>query len=208
MAYVQGYEYNDGCEFVFKDSCRIECGHGELNFPMDDDTDVTMLLVTDKQKTMHSLTIGPYDSVVLSYTDSHMTIIDDKRRFSREYARFRVIGNKYTDLRESLYNERYGSRRYKAIEDSIKLVEQYYYNEYPYYILNDPELSQSVYLVHRAIAIRSVAGASYNELDSLRATFAERLPHANSFIVRGDRHTERSKRDRNRFNQILQQYQK
>lgn len=208
MAYVQGYEYNDGCEFVFKDSCRIECGHGELNFLMDDDTDVTMLLVTDKQKTMHSLTIGPYDSVVLSYTDSHMTIIDDKRIFSREYARFRVIGNKYTDLRERLYNERYGSRRYKAIEDSIKLVEQYYYNEYPYYILNDPELSQSVYLVHRAIAIRSVAGASVNELDSLRATFAERLPHAKSFIVRGDRHTERSKRDRNRFNQILQQYQK
>ena len=34
----------------------------------------------------------------------------------------------------------FGSRRYQEIEDSIKLVERYYYNEYPYYIFNDPEL--------------------------------------------------------------------
>lgn len=208
MAYVQGYEYNGGCEFVFKDSCRIECGHGELNFPMDDDTDVTMLLVTDKQRTMHGLTIGPYDSVVLSYTDSHITIVEDKRKFREEYARVQAVRGKYHDLQERLNNERYGSRRYKEIEDSIKLFETYYYNEFPYYILNDPEMSQSVYLVHSAIAIRSVAGATLKELDSLRATFAERLPHAKSFIVRGDKYTERSKRDRNRFNQILQQYQK
>lgn len=206
MAYVQGYEYDGGCEFVFKDSCRIEHGRGELNFSMDDDTDVTMLLVTDKQKTMHGLTIGPGDSIVLNYTDSNMTIVEDKRKFREEYARVQAIRGKYNDLRERLNNERYGNRRYKEIEDSIKLFETYYYNELPYTILNDPKLSQSVYLVHKAIAIRSVAGATLKELDSLRATFAERLPHAKSFIVRGDKYTERSKRDRNRFEQILQQY--
>ena len=112
----------------------------------------------------------------------------------------------FKPLGVNLNNERYGSRRYKEIEDSIKLFETYYYNEFPYNILNDPKLSQSVYLVHKAIAIRSVAGATLKELDSLRATFAERLPHAKSFIVRGDKYTERSKRDRNRFEQILQQY--
>ena len=206
MAYIQGYEYNDGCEFVFKDSCRIEHGRGELNFSMDDDTDVTMMLITDKQKTMHGLTIGPGDSIVLNYTDSNMTIVDDKRKFREEYARVQAVIGKYNDLRERLNNERYGSRSYKEIEDSIKVFETCYYNELPYDILNDPKLSQSVYLVHKAIAIRSVAGATLKELDSLRATFAERLPHAKSFIVRGDKYTERSKRDRNRFEQILQQY--
>ena len=205
MAYVQGYEYDGGCEFVFKDSCRVKCGRGELNFTMDNDTDVTILLVTDNQKTMHRLTIGPGDSVVLSYTDRHMTIVEDKREFREEYARFRDIGYKCDDLRKRLYNERCGSRRHKEIEDSIKLLETYYYNEFPYYILNDPEMSKSVYLVHSAIAIRSVAGATLKELDSLRATFAKRLPHAKSFTVRGDKHTERSKRDMNRFNQLLQQ---
>ncbi|MBO5732169.1 MAG: hypothetical protein J6R38_00925 [Alistipes sp.] len=205
MAYVQGYEYDGGCEFVFKDSCRVKCGRGELNFTMDNDTDVTILLVTDNQKTMHRLTIGPGDSVVLSYTDRDMTIVEDKREFIEEYARFRDIGYKYNDLRKRLYNERCGSRRHKEIEDSIKLLETYYYNEFPYYILNDPEMSKSVYLVHSAIAIRSVAGATLKELDSLRATFAKRLPHAKSFTVRGDKHTERSKRDMNRFNQLLQQ---
>lgn len=205
MAYVQGYEYDGGCEFVFKDSCRVKCGRGELNFTMDNDTDVTILLVTDNQKTMHRLTIGPGDSVVLSYTDRHMTIVEDKREFREEYARFRDIGYKCDDLRKRLYNERCGSRRHKEIEDSIKLLETYYYNEFPYYILNDPEMSKSVYLVHSAIAIRSVAGATLKELDSLRATFTKRLPHAKSFTVRGDKHTERSKRDMNRFNQLLQQ---
>lgn len=205
MAYVQGYEYDGGCEFVFKDSCRVKYGRGELNFTMDDDTDVTILLVTDNQKTMHRLTIGPGDSVVLSYTDRDMTIVEDKREFIEEYARFRDIGYKYDDLRKRLYNERCGSRRHKEIEDSIKLLETYYYNDFPYYILNDPEMSKSVYLVHSAIAIRSVAGATLKELDSLRATFAKRLPHAKSFTVRGDKHTERSKRDMNRFNQLLQQ---
>ena len=205
MAYVQGYEYDGGCEFVFKDSCRVKCGRGELNFTMDNDTDVTLLLVTDNQKTMHRLTIGPGDSVVLSYTDRHMTIVEDIREFREEYARFRDIGYKCDDLRKRLYNERCGSRRHKEIEDSIKLLETYYYNEFPYYILNDPEMSKSVYLVHSAIAIRSVAGATLKELDSLRATFAKRLPHAKSFTVRGDKHTERSKRDMNRFNQLLQQ---
>lgn len=205
MAYVQGYEYDGGCEFVFKDSCRVEHGRGTLSFTMDDDTDVTMLLVTDKQKTMHGLTIGPGDSIVLNYTDSNMTIVEDKRKFREEYARVQAVRGKYNDLQERLNNERYGSRRYKEIEDSIKLFETYYYNEFPYYILNDPEMSQSVYLVHKAIAIRSVAGASLRELDSLRTTFAERLPHAKSFTVRGDNHTERSKRDMNRFNQLLQQ---
>ena len=205
MAYVQGYEYDGGCEFVFKDSCRVKCGRGELNFTMDNDTDVTLLLVTDNQKTMHRLTIGPGDSVVLSYTDGHMTIVEDKREFREEYARFRDIGYKCDDLRKRLYNERCGSRRHKEIEDSIKLLETYYYNEFPSYILNDPEMSKSVYLVHSAIAIRSVAGATLKELDSLRATFAKRLPHAKSFTVRGDKHTERSKRDMNRFNQLLQQ---
>ena len=205
MAYVQGYEYDGGCEFVFKDSCRVKCGRGELNFTMDNDTDVTLLLVTDNQKTMHRLTIGQGDSVVLSYTDRHMTIVEDKREFREEYARFRDIGYKCDDLRKRLYNERCGSRRHKEIEDSIKLLETYYYNEFPYYILNDPEMSKSVYLVHSAIAIRSVAGATLKELDSLRATFAKRLPHAKSFTVRGDKHTERSKRDMNRFNQLLQQ---
>lgn len=205
MAYVQGYEYDGGCEFVFKDSCRVKCGRGTLSFTMDDDTDVTMLLVTDNQKTMHRLTIGPGDSVVLSYTDRDMTIVEDKREFTEEYARFRDIGYKCDDLRKRLYKELCGSRRHKEIEDSIKLLETYYYNEFPYYILNDPEMSKSVYLVHKAIAIRSVAGASLRELDSLRATFAKRLPHAKSFTVRGDKHTERSKRDMNRFNQLLQQ---
>jgi hypothetical protein len=205
MAYVQGYEYDGGCEFVFKDSCRVKCGRGELNFTMDNDTDVTILLVTDNQKTMHRLTIGPGDSVVLSYTDRNMTIVEDKREFIEEYARFRDIGYKCGDLRKRVYNERCGSRRHKEIEDSIKLLETYYYNEFPYYILNDPEMSKSVYLVHSAIAIRSVAGATLKELDSLRATFAKRLPHAKSFTVRGDKHTERSKRDMNRFNQLLQQ---
>ena len=205
MAYVQGYEYDGGCEFVFKDSCRVKCGRGELNFTMDNDTDVTILLVTDNQKTMHRLTIGPGDSVVLSYTDRDMTIVEDKREFREEYARFRDIGYICDDLRKRLYNERCGSRRHKEIEDSIKLLETYYYNEFPYYILNDPEMSKSVYLVHSAIAIRSVAGATLKELDSLRATFAKRLPHAKSFTVRGDKHTERSKRDMNRFNQLLQQ---
>lgn len=208
MAYVQGYEYNDGCEFVFKDSCRVERGRGTLSFTMEDDADVTMMLITDKQKSMHRLTIGPGDSVVLSYTDGHMAIIEDKRQFREQYARSRVIGERYTDLRERLYNERYGGRRYREIEDSIKLIEAYYYNEYPYYILGDPELSQSVYLVHKAIAIRSVAGAPLRELDSLRTTFAKRLPHAKSFTVRGDKDTERSKRARSRFEQILQQYQR
>ena len=208
MAYVQGYEYNDGCEFVFKDSCRVERGRGTLSFTMEDDADVAMMLITDKQKGMHRLTIGPGDSVVLSYTDGHMAIIEDKRQFRKEYARARVIVEKYTDLRERLYNARYGSRRYREIEDSIKLIESYYYNEYPYYILGDPELSQSVYLVHKAIAIRSVAGATLRELDSLRTTFAKRLPHAKSFTARGDRDTQRSKRDRSRFEQILQQYQR
>lgn len=206
MTYVQGYEYDGGCEFVFKDSCRIELGRGELNFSMDDDTDVTMLLVTDKQKTMHGLTIGPGDSIVLNYTDSNMTIVEDKRKFRDEYARVQAVRGKYHDLQERLNNERYGSRRYKEIEDSIKLFETYYYNELPYDILNDPKLSQSVYLVQKAIAIRAVAGATLKELDSLRATFAERLPHAKSFIVRGDKYTERSERDRNRFEQILKQY--
>lgn len=206
MAYVQGYEYDGGCEFVFKDSCRIEHGRGELNFSMDDDTDVTMLLVTDNQKTMHGLTIGPGDSIVLNYTDSNMTIVEDKRKFREEYARVQAVRGKYHDLQKRLNNERYGSRRYKEIEDSIKLFETYYYNELPYDILNDSKLSQSVYLVHKAIAIRSVAGATLKELDSLRATFAELLPHAKSFTVRGDKYTERSKRDRNRFEQILQQY--
>lgn len=206
MAYVQSYEYDGGCEFVFKDSCRIECGRGELNFTMDDDTNVTVMLVTDNQRTMHGLIIGPGDSVVLSYTDRNMTIVEDKRKFREEYARFRIIGNICDNLRGRLYNERCGSRRYKEIEDSIKLVETYYYNEFPYYILNDPEMSQSVYLVHSAIAIRSVAGATLRELDSLRTTFAERLPHAKSFTARGDKHTERSERDRNRFEQILNQY--
>lgn len=206
MAYCQGYEYNNGYEFVFKDSCRIAHGRGELNLTMDDDTDVTMLLVTDKQKTMHRLTIGPGDSVVLNYTDKNITIIEDKRKFREEYARFKLVADKYDDLQIKLKNERYGSHRYNEIEDSIKLIKAYYYNEFPYYILNDPEMSQSVYLVHKAIAIRSVAGATLKELDSLRATFAERLPHAKSFIVRGDKYTERSKRDRNRFEQILQQY--
>lgn len=208
MAYVQGYECDGGCEFVFKDSCRVEQGRGELSFTMDDDTDVTLMLITDEQKTMHRLTIGPGDSVILSYTDSRMTIIEDKRRFRKEYARFNLISKSYNDMHRRLYNERFGSRRYQEIEDSIKLVEQYYYNDYPYYILNDPELSQSVYLVHSAISIRSVAGASLNELDSLRTTFARRLPHAKSLTVRGDKHTERSKRDMDRFNQILLQYQK
>ena len=206
MAYVQGYEYDGGCEFVFKDSCRVENGRGKLSFKMDDDANVTVMLVTDKLKTMHRLIIGPDDSVVLCYIGDCMTIGEDKRRFREEYARFRVIGNKCDDLRRRLYNERYGSHRYKEIEDSIKLVETYYYNEFPYYILNDPEMSQSVYLVHSAIAIRSVAGATLQELDSLRATFANRLPHAKSFTIRGDKHSERSKRDRNRFEQILKQY--
>ena len=206
MAYVQGYEYDGGCEFVFKDSCRVEYGCGTLSFTMDDDTDVTMLLVTGKQKTMHRLTIGPGDSVVLNYTDRHMIIAEDKRKFREEYAWFRVIGDEYDDLQKRLKNERYGSHRYNEIEDSIKLIKAYYYNEFPYYILNDPEMSQSVYLVHKAISIRSVVGASLRELDSLRTTFAERLPHAKSFTVRGDNHTERSKRDRNRFEQILKQY--
>lgn len=205
MAYVQGYEYDGGCEFVFKDSCRIEQGRGELNFTMDDDSDVTVLLITEKQKTMHRLTVGPGDSVALSYNDRHMTIVEDKRRFREEYARFSIIGNLHDQLRERLNNESFGSQRRREIEDSIRLVEHYYYNEFPYDILSDTALTQSVYIVHKAIAIISLAGATHTEVDSLRTTFAERLPHPNSLTVRGDKHTERSVRDRNRFNELLKQ---
>ena len=38
MAYVQGFECDDKCEFVLKDSCRVERGRNTLNFDMREDT--------------------------------------------------------------------------------------------------------------------------------------------------------------------------
>ena len=81
-------------------------------------------------------------------------------------------------LNDRLYSERSRSKRYRQLQDSIAAVERFYYNEFPYLILADTAMTQSAYIVHSAIAIRSLARATPRELDSLRTTYAERLPHA------------------------------
>lgn len=207
MAYVQGYEYDGGCEFVIKDSCRVEYGRAELKFTMDNDSFVMLLIVTDNHKYLDELPIGRNDTVLLDYTSGSMNIREDRRRYGDEYVRFKAMKDSirrlYTNLQEQTYNVRYGSSEYKLLEDSIKLINDYYYNKFPYIILNDPELSQSVYIVHNAIAIRSIARASLSELDSLRTTFMQRLPNAKSLRAKGDSDTERSKRDKERFFELL-----
>ena len=207
MAYVQGYEYDEGCEFTIKDSCRVKRGRGELQFTMNEDNFVMLLIVTENHRFLDELPIGPNDTVFLDYTGGSMGIRKDRRRYGNEYTRFKAMKDSirclYTNLHEQIYNVYYGSSEYKRLEDSINLVNDYYYNKFPYDILNDPELSQSVYIVHNAIAIRSIARASLSELDSLRITFTQRLPNAKSLIVKGEFDTKRSERDKERFFELL-----
>jgi hypothetical protein len=113
------------------------------------------------------------------------------------------ILRRYNALNDRLYSERSRSKRYRQLQDSIASVERFYYNEFPYLILADTAMTQSAYIVHSAIAIRSLARATPRELDSLRTTYAERLPHAKCFTAVGEEITERSKRDSQRFQQLL-----
>ncbi|MBQ2143084.1 MAG: hypothetical protein II204_08020, partial [Alistipes sp.] len=50
MAYVQGFECDDKCEFVLKDSCRVGRGRNTLNFDMREDTFVNLLILMDKNR--------------------------------------------------------------------------------------------------------------------------------------------------------------
>ena len=132
---------------------------------------------------------------------------EDRRRFREQYAKHNnmkdSILRRYSALNDRLYSERSRSKRYRQLQDSIAAVERFYYNEFPYLILADTAMTQSAYIVHSAIAIRSLARATPRELDSLRTTYAERLPHAKCFTAVGEEITERSKRDSQRFQQLL-----
>ncbi len=206
MAYVQGFECNDKCEFVLKDSCRVEHGRNTLNFAMKEDTFVNLLIITNKDRYLEQVVIGPGDTLELYIGDRIETRVD-KRRFREQYTKFYnmkdSILRRYNALNDRLYSERCRSRRYRQLQDSIAAVENFYYNEFPYLIFADTALTQSVYIVHSAIAIRSLARATPRELDSLRTTYAERLPHAKCFTAVGEEITERSKRDSQRFQQLL-----
>lgn len=206
MAYVQGFECNDKCEFVLKDSCRVEHGRNTLNFTMKEDTFVNLLIITNKDRYLEQVVIGPGDTLELYIGDRIETRVD-KRRFREQYTKFYnmkdSILQRYNALNDRLYSERCRSRRYRQLQDSIAAVERFYYNEFPYLIFADTALTQSVYIVHSAIAIRSLARATPRELDSLRTTYAERLPHAKCFTAVGEEITERSKRDSQRFQQLL-----
>ena len=207
MVYAQGYEYEEGCEFVIKDSCRIEDGRGILRFDMQEDNFVNILLLSDNSRFLDEVVIGPNDTLTLDYTNNHMVISEDKRRYREQYARFCSMRDslryKYKDLQDRLYDTPINSLRNKHLKESINIVNTFYYSEFPYIILNDSELSQSVYIVSCAIAILSNARIEYEALDSLRKASAVRLPHAKSLTSTGDKHTERSKRDQQRFFELL-----
>ena len=206
MTYVQGYESDKMCEFVLKDSCRLEHGRGELHFDMGEDTFVNLLIITDTRRYLQQVVIGPSDTIELSLGDG-IEIRADRRRFREQYSMFNRIKDsikrRYNALYDRLCSERVGSKRYKQLKDSIAILESYYYNEFPYTIFADPELTQSAYIVHSAIAIRSLARATPRELDSLRTEYAQRLPHAKCLTAVGDKITERSERDSKRFHQLL-----
>ena len=206
MAYVQGFECDDKCEFVLKDSCRVERGRSTLNFDMREDTFVNLLIITDTRRYLQQVVIGPGDTLELHLGDRIETR-EDRRRFREQYAKHNnmkdSILRRYNALDNRLYSERVGSKRYKQLQDSIAAVERFYYDEFPYLILADTAMTQSAYIVHSAIAIRSLARATPRELDSLRTTYAERLPHAKCFTAVGEEITERSKRDSQRFQQLL-----
>jgi hypothetical protein len=206
MAYVQGYESDKMCEFVFKDSCSLEHGRGELYFDMGEDTFVNLLIITDTRRYLQQVVIGPGDTLEL-YIGDRIETREDRRRFREQYAKHNnmkdSILRRYNALNDRLYSERSRSKRYRQLQDSIAAVERFYYNEFPYLILADTAMTQSAYIVHSAIAIRSLARATPRELDSLRTTYAERLPHAKCFTAVGEEITERSKRDSQRFQQLL-----
>ena len=206
MAYVQGFECDDKFEFVLKDSCRVERGRNTLNFDMREDTFVNLLILTDKDRHLEQVVIGPGDTLALHLGDRIETR-EDRRRFREQYAKHNnmkdSILRRYNALNDRLYSERSRSKRYRQLQDSIAAVERFYYNEFPYLILADTAMTQSAYIVHSAIAIRSLARATPRELDSLRTTYAERLPHAKCFTAVGEEITERSKRDSQRFQQLL-----
>ena len=206
MAYVQGYECDDKCEFVLKDSCRVERGRSTLNFDMREDTFVNLLIITDTRRYLQQVVIGPGDTLELHLGDRIETR-EDRRRFREQYAKHNnmkdSILRRYNVLNDRLYSERSRSKMYRQLQDSIAAVERFYYDEFPYLILADSELTQSAYIVHSAIAIRSLARATPRELDSLRTTYAERLPHAKCFTAVGEEITERSRRDSQRFQQLL-----
>ena len=206
MAYVQGFECDDKCEFVLKDSCRVERGRSTLNFDMREDTFVNLLIITDTRRYLQQVVIGPGDTIELHLGDRIETR-EDRRRFREQYAKHNnmkdSILRRYNALNDRLYSERSRSKMYRQLQDSIAAVERFYYDEFPYLILADSELTRSAYIVHSAIAIRSLARATPRELDSLRTTYAERLPHAKCLTAVGDTITERSERDSKRFHQLL-----
>ena len=206
MAYVQGYESDKMCEFVFKDSCSLEHGRGELYFDMGEDTFVNLLIITDTRRYLQQVVIGPGDTLELHLGDRIETR-EDRRRFREQYAKHNnmkdSILRRYNALNDRLYSERSRSKRYRQLQDSIAAVERFYYDEFPYLILADTAMTQSAYIVHSAIAIRSLARATPRELDSLRTKYAERLPHAKCFTAVGEEITERSERDSKRFHQLL-----
>ena len=206
MAYVQGYECDDKCEFVLKDSCRVERGRSTLNFDMREDTFVNLLIITDTRRYLQQVVIGPGDTLELHLGDRIETR-EDRRRFREQYAKHNnmkdSILRRYNALNDRLYSERSRSKMYRQLQDSIAAVERFYYDEFPYLILADTAMTQSAYIVHSAIAIRSLARATPRELDSLRTAYAERLPHAKCFTAVGEEITERSKRDSQRFQQLL-----
>ena len=206
MAYVQGYECDDKCEFVLKDSCRVERGRSTLNFDMREDTFVNLLIITDTRRYLQQVVIGPGDTLELHLGDRIETR-EDRRRFREQYAKHNnmkdSILRRYNALNDRLYSERSRSKMYRQLQDSIAAVERFYYDEFPYLILADTAMTQSAYIVHSAIAIRSLARATPRELDSLRTAYAERLPHAKCFTAVGEEITERSRRDSQRFQQLL-----
>ena len=206
MAYVQGYECDDKCEFVLKDSCRVERGRSTLNFDMREDTFVNLLIITDTRRYLQQVVMGPDDTIEL-HLGEKIEIREDRRRFREQYAKHNnmkdSILRRYNALNNRLYSERSRSKRYRQLQDSIAAVERFYYDEFPYLILADTAMTQSAYIVHSAIAIRSLARATPRELDSLRTTYAQRLPHAKCLTAVGDKITERSERDSKRFHQLL-----
>ena len=206
MAYVQGFESDKMCEFVFKDSCSLEHGRGELYFDMREDTFVNLLIITDTRRYLQQVVMGPDDTIEL-HLGEKIEIREDRRRFREQYAKHNnmkdSILRRYNALNDRLYSERSRSKRYRQLQDSIAAVERFYYDELPYLILADTAMTQSAYIVHSAIAIRSLARATPRELDSLRTTYAQRLPHAKCFTAVGEEITERSERDSKRFHQLL-----
>ena len=79
MVYAQGYEYEDGCEFVIKDSCRVEDGRGTLRLDMQEDVFVNILLLSDNDRFLDEVVVGADDSLTLYYTNNRMIISEDKQ---------------------------------------------------------------------------------------------------------------------------------